>query len=62
MWIVAPGRGCEPAVAGDVVGVVVGLEDVLDAHVHVAREPQVLVDLEARIDDRRDARVWSPTR
>ena len=51
------GRGREPAVAGDVVGVVVGLEHVLDAHAHVAREREVLVDLEARVDDRGDARV-----
>ena len=52
----AGGRG-QPAVAGDVVGVVVGLEDVLDAHAHVARELEVLVDLEARVDDGGDARV-----
>ena len=32
------GRRDEPAVAGDVVGVVVGLEDVLDPHAEVARE------------------------
>ena len=36
--------------ARDVVGVVVGLEDVLDAHAHVARELEVVVDLEARVD------------
>ena len=51
------GRGREAAVAGDVVGVVVGLEDVLDLHAHVARELEVLVDLEARVDDGRDAGV-----
>ena len=51
------GRGGEPAVARDVVGVVVGLEHVLDAHAQVAREAQVLVDLEARVDDGRDAGV-----
>jgi len=37
--------------------VVVRLDDVLDGHAHVAREPQVLVDLEARVDDGRDAGV-----
>ena len=53
----------QPAVARDVVGVVVGLEDVLDAHAHVPCEVEVHVDLEARIDDRRDARAsTSPTR
>ena len=51
MWIVAPVARGEPAVAGHVVGVVVRLEDVLDRHAHVAREAQVLVDLELR--DRR---------
>ena len=51
------GRGGEAAVAGHVIGVVVGLEDVLDAHAQVAREPQVLVDVEPGVDDRRDARV-----
>ena len=38
MWIVRAGRGRQPAVAGDVVGVVVRLEDVLDRHAHVARQ------------------------
>ena len=51
------GGGGQPPVAGDVVGVVVGLEDVLDAHADVAREAQVLVDVEPRVDDRGDARV-----
>ena len=41
--------------AGDVVGVVVRLEHVLDAARPEARQLQVLVDLEARVDDRRDA-------
>ena len=50
------GRGREPAVARDVVGVVVGLEDVSDRHAHVASQRQVLVDLELWIDDRRDCR------
>ena len=40
-----------------VVGVVVGLEDVLDRDAEVAREPQVLADLQPRVDDRGDARV-----
>ena len=43
--------GRQAPMAGDVVGVVVRLEDVLDADVHVPREAQVLVDLEAGIDD-----------
>ena len=50
----------EPAVAGDVVGVVVGLEHVLDAHAHVASELEVLVDLEARVDDGGDPGVVVP--
>ncbi len=50
------GRRREPPVAADVVGVVVRLEDVLDRDAEVAREPQVLADLEPRVDDRRDAR------
>ncbi len=45
---------------GDVVGVRVRLEHVLDLHADVAREAQVLVDLEARIHDRGDARVVVP--
>ena len=51
------GRVREAAVAGHVVGVVVGLEDVLDPHAHVAREREVLLDVELRVDDRGDARV-----
>ena len=47
----------QAAVAGHVVGVVVGLEDVLDAQAHVAGQLEVLVDLEARVDDRGDARL-----
>jgi O-methyltransferase involved in polyketide biosynthesis len=35
----------------------VRLEDVLDAHAHVPREREVLVDLELWVDDRGDARV-----
>ena len=50
-------RRRQPAVPGDVVGVVVGLEDVLDRDAEIAREPQVLADLQPRVDDRRDARV-----
>ncbi len=49
------GRRSEAAMAGDVIGVVVGLEDVGDAHVQVARQLEVLLDLEARVDDGRDA-------
>ena len=51
------GRGREPAVARHVVGVVVRLEDVLDVDAEVAREMQVLLDLELRVDHRRDAGV-----
>jgi hypothetical protein len=51
------GRDGEPAVPGDVVGVVVGLEDVLDPHAHVARQRQVLLDVELGVDDGRDVRV-----
>jgi hypothetical protein len=51
------GGGDQPSVAGDVVGVVVGLEHVLDADAEIAREAQILVDVQARVDDRRDARV-----
>ena len=51
------GRGGEAAVAGHVVGVGVRLEHVLDRHAEIAREPQVLVDVEPRIDDGGDARV-----
>ena len=50
------GRRREPAVARDVVGVVVGLEDVLDRDAEVAREPQVLADVQPRVDHGRDAR------
>ena len=46
----------EPPVARDVVGVVVGLEDVLDRDAEVAREPQVLADVQPRVDHGRDAR------
>ncbi len=49
------GRGDQPPVPGDVVGVVVRLQHVLDADAAVAGELEVLVDLEARIDDRGDA-------
>jgi len=52
-----PGGGGEATVARDMVGVVVGLEDVLDAHAHVAREFKVVVDLEARVDDGGHARL-----
>ena len=52
----AGGRG-EPAVAGYVVGVGVGLEYVLDAHVEVAGQTEVVADLQARVDHRGQARV-----
>ena len=51
-----PGGGGQAPVAGDVVGVVVRLEDVFDRDAEVAGEPQVLADLEPRVHDRRDAR------
>ena len=52
-----PGRPRQPAVAGDVVGVVVGLEHVLDPHPVQARQPPVGLDVPLRVDDRGDARV-----
>jgi hypothetical protein len=52
----ARGRG-EPAVSGDVVGVVMGLEDVLDPHAHVAGQREVLLDVELGVDDGGDAGV-----
>ena len=51
------GRGRQPPVAGHVVGVVVRLEDVLDVDAEVAREVQVLLDLELGIDHRHDTRL-----
>ncbi|MEA2494415.1 MAG: hypothetical protein QOJ29_2326, partial [Thermoleophilaceae bacterium] len=50
-----PGGRGEPAVPGQMVRVVVCLEDVLDPDVEIARELEVLVDGEARIDHRCDA-------
>ena len=41
----------------DVVGVVVGLDHVLDVRAGIARELEVLGDLEARVDDGGDAGV-----
>jgi hypothetical protein len=55
-----PGGDREPPVTGDVVGVVVRLEDVLDAHAGVAGHPQVLVDVEPGVHDRRHARALVP--
>ena len=55
--MVAPGRPRQAAVAGDVVGVVVGLEHVLDPHAVQAAQPQVGLDRPLRVDDRRDAGV-----
>jgi hypothetical protein len=49
-----PGRRRQPPVARHVVGVVVGLHDVLDAHPCVAGQAQVLVDVEPRIHHGRD--------
>ena len=47
----------KPAVAGHVVGVRVGLEDVADLDAEIAGQPQVLLDVELGIDDRRGTRV-----
>src|SRR5215213_701467 len=52
----AGGRS-QPPVPRHVVGVVVRLEDVLDVDAEISREVQVLVDLELRVDDGRDARL-----
>ena len=49
------GRAGQAAVAGDVVGVVVGLEHVLDPHAVQAAEVQVGVDVPLRVDHRGDA-------
>ena len=57
MWMVAPGRPREAAVARDVVGVVVGLEHVLDPDAVQAAEPQVGLDRPLRVDHRGDARA-----
>jgi len=51
------GRRSEAAVAGDVVGMVVGLEHMLDPDAHVAREREVLLDLELRVHDRGNAGI-----
>ena len=59
----ARGRGSsrrccgQAAVAGDVVGVVVGLEHVPDPHPVQARQAPVGVDVPLRVDDRGDARL-----
>ncbi len=49
------GRPRQPAVARDVVGVVVGLEHVLDSDPVQAGKAQVWLDVPLRIDDRGDA-------
>ena len=50
-----PGGPRQAAVAGDVVGVVVGLEHVLDPHPVQASEVEVGLDVPLRVDDRGDA-------
>ena len=50
-----PGRARQAAVAGDVVGVVVGLQHVLDPDPVQAAEVQVGVDVPLRVDHRGDA-------
>src|ERR671924_598648 len=57
-----PGRGREPPAAGEVVGVVMGLEHVPDLEVVLAREVEVLLDLPLRVDDRRFAPVGDHVR
>ena len=52
-----PGGGGQAPVAGDVVGVVVGLEHVRDVHAHVAGQREVLVDVELGVDHGGDAGV-----
>ena len=52
MWIVAPVEAASRPWPGDVVGVVVGLEDVLDPHAQIAGQREVLLDVELGIDDR----------
>jgi hypothetical protein len=49
-----PRAASEPAVAGDVVSVVVGLQHVLDADVVQAPELEVRLDIPLRVDDDRD--------
>ena len=51
------GRGAEAGVPGDVVGVGVGLEDVVDRDPEEAREAQVLVDLDSGRRRRRRPRA-----
>ena len=50
-----PGRAGEAAVAGDVIGVVVGLQHVLDSHSVQARQLQVGVDVPLWVDHGGDA-------
>ena len=59
-----PGRAGEAAVAGDVVGVVVGLQHVLDPHPVQAGQVQVGVDVPLRVDRprRRPSRSRRPGR
>jgi hypothetical protein len=52
-----PRRASEPALARDMVGVVVRLENVADPEVVLVREAEVLVHVPLRIDDRRLAPV-----
>jgi hypothetical protein len=52
------GRRGQPPVARDVVGMRVGLEDVLDRHAQVPREREVLLDVELRVDDGCDPGIF----
>jgi hypothetical protein len=56
------GRGGEAPAAGEVVGVVVRLEDVADPDVVLVRELEVVLDLPLRVDDRRLAAVGDHVR
>ena len=51
------GGGAQPSVTGDVVGVRVGFQHVLDLNADVARELEVLLDGQARVHDGGHARV-----
>ena len=55
MWMIAPVASRQAAVARDMVGVVVGLEHVLDSNPVQAGKAQVWLDVPLRVDDGRDA-------
>ena len=47
----------EPSMPGDVIGVRMRLEDVLDPDTHVPGQRKVLLDIELRVNNRCDPRV-----